>query len=298
MIALAQLTPRCGRQACVRGRRARAAGRHRQGLESWISRPNKAHRFCDNSGWPRGTGGIRAPRGAAVPPFRDRFLALQNRAELFPAQFFERISTHRAEGGVNPLHQAVRAGHYQTIRGNLLRAIAEQSQNSGLESRRRSKVAWTQRSERDGGANFGQFDDALPEFIVEFEHQFKLLPFLRQHGARYVEHSSFLKKFVNHWEIEIQKLNTTKILRLDASSGYWSGAVFFTGAASRGLMAARALPLQAESPSSECASGGFLRAGRLLHRRSMRGISPCAWTPSNGSNCQAHSACRNTPTAA
>src|SRR5271165_1153925 len=60
------------------------------------------------------------------------FLALQNRAELFPAQFFERISTHRAEGGVDPLHQAVRAGHYQTIRGNLLRAIAEQSQNSAL----------------------------------------------------------------------------------------------------------------------------------------------------------------------
>jgi RNA polymerase sigma-70 factor (ECF subfamily) len=128
------------------------------------------------------------------------FLALQNRAELFPAQFFERISTNRAEGGVYPLHQAGRARHYQTIRSNLLRAIAEQSQNSRFESRRRSKVAWTQRGERDGGANFGQFADALPEFIVEFEHQFKLLPFLRQHGARYVEHSSFLKKIVIHWE--------------------------------------------------------------------------------------------------
>src|SRR5271166_1706849 len=52
--------------------------------------------------------------------------------------------------------------------------------------------------------------------------------------------------------IEIQKLDTTKILRLDASSGYWSGAIFFTGAASRVAHGGRALPLQA----------GILRAAR------------------------------------
>src|SRR5271166_1582081 len=45
--------------------------------------------------------------------------------------------------------------------------------------------------------------------------------------------------------IEIQKLDSTEILRLDASSGYWSGAVFFTGAASRVAHGGRALPLQA-----------------------------------------------------
>ena len=36
------------------------------------------------------------------------FLALQNRAESFPVQFLERIPTHFDEGGIDPLHEAVR----------------------------------------------------------------------------------------------------------------------------------------------------------------------------------------------
>ena len=37
---------------------------------------------------------------------------MQDWAEIFPAQFFERIPAHRAETGIDPQHEAIRTGHH------------------------------------------------------------------------------------------------------------------------------------------------------------------------------------------
>ena len=58
--------------------------------------------------------------------------ALEDGAEIFPAQLVERVPAHGAEGGIHPLHEAVRAGHHHALRRGMLRMIRQEPRDAGL----------------------------------------------------------------------------------------------------------------------------------------------------------------------
>ena len=56
---------------------------------------------------------MRARRYGFGPPFHDPSSRLAGSGPAFSAKLFEGVSTHGAEGGIDPLHWAVRPRHHE-----------------------------------------------------------------------------------------------------------------------------------------------------------------------------------------
>ena len=126
------------------------------------------------------------------------FLALQDRAEIFAAQFIEGVAAHRGERRIDPLDKSIAATHHEAFGRSLLRMLGKFREDSRLESRRRQDRDGGQRGERHRCGDLGQSGDELTKLVVKFKNEIKLIPFSERHGAGGVLRCSVLECLGNH----------------------------------------------------------------------------------------------------
>ena len=137
--------------------------------------------------------------------------ALQDGPELFPVQLIERVAAHGGESGVDPLHEAVRAGHHEAFLAGLLRVRVEPREQAPAQAGRGAGGAGGKRRGERGRGDFLQRDDERAEFGVEFQDEVKLLPLRCRVSSDRVKSGLFLKRFVEHgsdgkrrWQREVR----------------------------------------------------------------------------------------------